>query len=106
MDIEQIMKQNQNVLFLLREPFSSTFKPMVPMNYNYKMAKDNQIYHEDVFKTNDADLETNDDDDNMKISPFEEIVKLKMEYLLRKHGGFKILFFNFLQLMNYASHNR
>ena len=84
------MKQNQNVLFLLREPFSMTFKPVIPMNYNYKMAKDNQVYHEEVFKTNEADLETNDDnDDNMKISPFEEVIKIKLENLLRKHGGFQ-----------------
>ena len=82
------MKENQKVLFLLREPFSTTFQPLP----NNKMPKKDQKYmnfNEGMYKNNTEDLETNDDnDDGGKLSEFEEKIKVKIEILARKIGGF------------------
>lgn len=81
------MKQNQEVLFLLREPFSNTFQPLPIKN---KMKNFKNIYTtEENPKNSELDLETNDDDyETIKIGVFEERMHNKLEILLKKFGGF------------------
>lgn len=82
-DVEQIMKQNQKALFLLREPFSTRLK----MVNNAKLQK-NDIFQDQNYRNNDADLETNDDnEENGKITPFEELMKVRFERLAKKLRG-------------------
>ena len=78
-DIEQTMKENQKVLSLLKEPFTTTFKPM---------TKNYPIFNEEAYRPNEADLETNDDnDENIKLTLIEEVVKAKIDCFLKKYGG-------------------
>lgn len=80
------MKQNQDVLFLLREPFSNTLQPLQP-----KLHKN--IYDQENPKNTEIDMETNDenDDETVKISAFEENLHMKVEKILRKYGGFYLV---------------
>ena len=90
-EIEQVMKQNQKVLFLLREPFSTTLQHLPQ---NYKVNPKCQTYDEGLFRHNSEELETNDDnDEGGKISAFEEMMKVKIELLAKKIGGFRIFCF-------------